>query len=42
VGLLQLRFDDAQRAISAGQLVALLDSESDELLGAATIALARS
>jgi len=36
-GLLRLRFDQAQRAVSAGQLVALLDTESDEMLGAATI-----
>jgi tRNA-specific 2-thiouridylase len=36
-GLLQLRFNDPQRAVSAGQLVALLDPDSDEILGAATI-----
>lgn len=34
---LHLRFDEAQRAISPGQLVALLDPEADEVLGAATI-----
>jgi tRNA U34 2-thiouridine synthase MnmA/TrmU len=36
-GLLRLRFDDAQRAVSAGQLVALIDAKSDEMLGAGTI-----
>jgi tRNA-specific 2-thiouridylase len=38
-GLLRLRFDDPQRAVSAGQLVALIDPDSDEILGAATITL---
>ncbi|HEX4012421.1 MAG TPA: tRNA 2-thiouridine(34) synthase MnmA [Candidatus Cybelea sp.] len=37
-GILQLRFDEAQRAVSPGQLVALLDIKTDEILGAATIA----
>jgi tRNA-specific 2-thiouridylase len=36
-GLLRLRFEDAQRAISPGQLVALIDPTSDEVLAAATI-----
>ena len=36
-GLLLLRFDEAQRAVSAGQLVALIDPKTDEMLGAATI-----
>jgi tRNA-uridine 2-sulfurtransferase len=36
-GELILRFDEAQRAIAPGQLVALLDPENDEVLGAATI-----
>jgi tRNA-uridine 2-sulfurtransferase len=36
-GVLILRFDEPQRAIAPGQLVALLDPESDEVLGAATI-----
>lgn len=36
-GTLHLRFDTAQRAIAPGQLVALLDAETDEVLGAATI-----
>jgi tRNA-specific 2-thiouridylase len=36
-GLLRLRFDEPQRAVSPGQLVALLDPTSDEILGAATI-----
>jgi tRNA-specific 2-thiouridylase len=36
-GTLHLRFNEAQRAISPGQLVALLDSSSDEVFGAATI-----
>ncbi|HEY1883434.1 MAG TPA: tRNA 2-thiouridine(34) synthase MnmA [Candidatus Cybelea sp.] len=36
-GLLKLRFQQAQRAVSPGQLVALLDSETDEVLGGATI-----
>lgn len=34
---LHLRFEMPQRAITAGQLVALLDSDSEEILGAATI-----
>jgi tRNA-uridine 2-sulfurtransferase len=37
-GELILRFEAAQRAIAPGQLVALLDPETDEVLGAATIA----
>jgi tRNA-uridine 2-sulfurtransferase len=37
-GELILRFDEAQRAIAPGQLVALLDPDTDEVLGAATIA----
>lgn len=36
-GELLLRFDQAQRAIAPGQLVALLDPDTDEVLGAATI-----
>ncbi len=36
-GRLRLRFERAQRAISPGQLVALLDPSTDEVLGAATI-----
>jgi tRNA-specific 2-thiouridylase len=36
-GLLRLRFEDAQRAVTPGQLVALLDPTNDEVLGAATI-----
>jgi len=36
-GSLRLRFESPQRAIAPGQLVALLDPESDEVLGAATI-----
>jgi len=35
--LLRLRFERPQRAITPGQLVALLDPESEEVLGAATI-----
>ncbi|MBV8344783.1 MAG: tRNA 2-thiouridine(34) synthase MnmA [Candidatus Eremiobacteraeota bacterium] len=38
---LWLRFERPQRAVSPGQLVALLDSETDEVLGAATITAAR-
>jgi len=38
-GLLQLRFNAPQRAVSPGQLVALLDPYSDEILAAATITL---
>lgn len=34
---LHLRFDEPQRAISPGQLVALFDTKTDEVLGAATI-----
>ena len=37
-GTLSLRFERPQRAISPGQLVALLDPATDEVLGAATIA----
>lgn len=36
-GSLHLRFERAQRAIAPGQLVALLDPDSEEVLGAATI-----
>lgn len=36
---LRLRFERPQRAISPGQLVALLDPATDEVLGAATITL---
>jgi len=36
-GSLRLRFETPQRAITPGQLVALLDADSDEILGAATI-----
>lgn len=36
-GSLHLRFERAQRAVAPGQLVALLDSNTDEVLGAATI-----
>ena len=39
---LHLRFEKPQRAITAGQLVALLDSDSEEILGAATIRRALS
>lgn len=38
-GLLRLRFDQPQRAVSPGQLVALIDATSEEILGAATITL---
>ncbi len=34
---LHLRFDEPQRAVAPGQLVALLDAATDEVLGAATI-----
>ncbi|HEY9085049.1 MAG TPA: tRNA 2-thiouridine(34) synthase MnmA [Candidatus Tyrphobacter sp.] len=34
---LELRFEEPQRAVAPGQLVALLDPGSDEVLGAATI-----
>lgn len=36
-GLLRLRFEEPQRAVSPGQLVALLDEREDEVLGGATI-----
>jgi tRNA-uridine 2-sulfurtransferase len=36
-GTLHLRFEQPQRAITPGQLVALLDPQTDEVLGAATI-----
>jgi tRNA-uridine 2-sulfurtransferase len=36
-GLLRLSFDEPQRAVSPGQLVALLDASTDEVLGASTI-----
>jgi tRNA-uridine 2-sulfurtransferase len=36
-GWLRLRFEEPQRAITPGQLVALLDPITDEILGAATI-----
>ena len=36
-GTLELRFDEPQRAVTPGQLVALFDPSSDEVLGAATI-----
>jgi len=36
-GTLELRFESPQRAVSPGQLVALLDATSDEVLAAATI-----
>jgi tRNA-specific 2-thiouridylase len=39
-GTLRLRFAHPQRAITPGQLVALLDRESEEVLGAATITAA--
>ena len=38
-GLLRLRFENPVRAVSPGQLVALLDVDGDEVLGAATIKL---
>ncbi len=37
-GLLHLRFENPQRAVTPGQLVALLDVDTEEVLGAATIA----
>lgn len=40
-GTLRLRFEKPQRAITPGQLVALLHAESEEILGAATILSAR-
>jgi tRNA-uridine 2-sulfurtransferase len=36
-GMLRLFFESPQRAIAPGQLVALLDTETEEVLGAATI-----
>ncbi|MBV9055033.1 MAG: hypothetical protein JO351_00140, partial [Candidatus Eremiobacteraeota bacterium] len=36
-GTLKLRFEQPQRAVTPGQLVALLDPTTDEILGAATI-----
>ncbi len=36
-GLLRLTFERPQRAVSPGQLVALLDPDGVEVLGAATI-----
>ena len=36
-GRLEVRFDEAQRAVSPGQLVALFDPRDEEVLGAATI-----
>jgi tRNA-uridine 2-sulfurtransferase len=36
-GSLHLRFDRPQRAVTPGQLVALLDPDTEEVLGAATI-----
>jgi tRNA-specific 2-thiouridylase len=36
-GTLALRFDEAQRAVAPGQLVALFDPDGSEVLGAATI-----
>ena len=36
-GTLRLRFEEPQRAVSPGQLVALFDEAGDEVLGAATI-----
>ncbi len=38
-GRVRLRFEQAQRAIAPGQLVALLDLDSEEVLGAATISM---
>lgn len=38
-GLLRLRFEHPVRAVSPGQLVALLDTQGHEVLGAATITL---
>jgi tRNA-specific 2-thiouridylase len=40
-GELHLRFERAQRAVTPGQLVALLDPATEEVLGAATILSAR-
>ena len=36
-GTLHLQFDEPQRAVSPGQLVAMFDVQSEEVLGAATI-----
>lgn len=36
-GTLELQFDEPQRAVSPGQLVAMFDLQSEEVLGAATI-----
>ena len=36
-GTLELQFDEPQRAVSPGQLVAMFDPQSEEVLGAATI-----
>jgi tRNA U34 2-thiouridine synthase MnmA/TrmU len=36
-GLLNLRFEQPERAVAAGQLVVLYDLDEDEVLGAATI-----
>jgi tRNA-specific 2-thiouridylase len=36
-GNISLRFEDPQRAVTPGQLVALFDRDADEVLGAATI-----
>ncbi len=41
-GSLRLRFASPQRAVTPGQLVALLDPATEEVLGAATIAASRS
>ncbi len=41
-GTLALRFDEPQRAVAPGQLVALLDLEGNEVLGGATITEALS
>ncbi len=40
-GTLELQFDLPQRAVAPGQLVALFDTDGDEVLGAATIREAR-
>ncbi|MGA8577005.1 MAG: tRNA 2-thiouridine(34) synthase MnmA [Candidatus Cybelea sp.] len=40
-GELRLRFEKPQRAVTPGQLVALLDPATEEVLGAATITAAR-
>ena len=36
-GRLHLQFDEPTRAVTPGQLVALFDDQSEEVLGAATI-----